>query len=75
MSGISPISSISSSLIAASAQFTAAGGATVAAANGDQGALAAAIVQQAQAGVQLQAAANIEKVANEMTSVLLDITV
>jgi hypothetical protein len=74
MSAISPISSISSNLVSASAQFGAATGATVAAANG-QGPLAAAIVQQAQAGVQLQAAANVEKVANEMTSVLLDITV
>jgi hypothetical protein len=74
MSGIAPVSSISSNLVSASAQFGASAGATAAAANG-QGPLAAAIVQQAQAGVQLQAAANVEKVANQMTSVLLDITV
>ena len=76
MNPISPISSVSTNLISASAQFGAATGATLSAANaGGQGPLAAAIMQQDQAGVQLKAAANVEKVANQMTNALLDITV
>jgi hypothetical protein len=71
---MNPISSASAGVLSASAQFATAGISTVAAANG-QGNLAAAIVGQAQAGVQLQAAANVEKVSDELTATLLDITV
>ena len=71
-----PISSVSSNLLTASARFGAASGAVVAASsNVGNGDLAAAIVGQAQAGVQLQAAANVQNISNQMTSALLDITV
>jgi hypothetical protein len=72
---MNPISSASSGLISASANFSAASGSVVSAVNGGNGDLTAAIVSQSQAAVQLQAAANVEKVSNAMTSVLLDITV
>jgi hypothetical protein len=70
-----PVSNASSGLIAASARFNAASGNVAVAAGGGNGDLAAAIVGQAQAGVQLQAAANVQKVSDQMVSTLLDITV
>jgi hypothetical protein len=73
MSPISSISSISTNLIAASAAFGSVAANTANVAN-TQGPLAAAIVEQDQAGVQLQAAANVAKIADEMTATILDIT-
>jgi hypothetical protein len=73
MGSISSISSIQTNLVAASAAFGSAAANTANVAN-TQGPLAAAIVEQAQAGVQLQAAANVTKIADEMTATLLDIT-
>ena len=70
-----PNSSINASLVSASARFNAESQNIVASASNGTGDLAAAIVGQAQAGVQLQAAANVEKVSDELTSALLDITV
>jgi len=70
-----PVSTASSSLIAASARYGAAGANVVAADSGGNGDMAAAIVGQAEAGVQLQAAANVQNISNQMTSALLDITV
>ena len=73
---MNPISSAASGVLAASARFGAANSNIVtAAANGGGGDLAAAIVGQAEAGVQLKAAANVQKVSDQMTSTLLDITV
>jgi hypothetical protein len=69
------VSAASSGLIAASARFNTASNNVAVAAGGGTGDLAAAIVGQAQAGVQLQAAANVQKVSDQMTSALLDITV
>ena len=80
---MNPISPASSGLLAASARFGQTGGAVVAAAantganpgaNPGGGALAAAIVGQAGAAVQLQAAANVQKVSDQMIATLLDIT-
>jgi len=70
-----PVSTASSGLMAASAKFNTASSNVVAAASGGNGDLAAAIVGQAQAGVQMQAAANVQNISNQMTSALLDITV
>jgi hypothetical protein len=69
------IAAASTGLATASARFTQATIGLASAATGGGGDLAAAIVGQAQAGVQLQAAANVTKVSDEMTAVLLDITV
>jgi len=73
MGPISSISSISTNLIAASSAFGSAAASTANVAN-TQGPLAAAIVAQDQAGVQLQASASVAKVADEMTATILDIT-
>ena len=73
---MNPISTASSGMLAASARFESANSNIVtAAANGGSGDLAAAIVGQAQAGVQLKAAANVQKISDQMVSTLLDITV
>ena len=69
------IAAASTGLATASARFTQATLGVAAAAGGQSGDLAAAIVGQSQAGVQLQAAANVQKVADELTATLLDITV
>ena len=55
-----PVSTASSSLIAASARYGAAGANVVAAASGGNGDMAAA---------------NVQNISNQMTSALLDITV
>ena len=70
-----PISSATSALVSASARFNAESQNIVAAATNGQDNLAAAIVGQAQASVQFRAAANVEKVSDELTATLLDITV
>ena len=73
---MNPISSASSGLLAASTRFNTAGAGVVAAANsGGGGDLAAAVVGQSEAGVQFQAAVNVQKVSDQMVSTLLDITV
>jgi|HubBroStandDraft_4_1064222.scaffolds.fasta_scaffold2969531_1 hypothetical protein len=73
---MNPISSAASGLLNAGASYNAASGNIIAAAaNGGGGDMAAAIVGQAEAGVQLQAAANVQKVSDQMTATLLDITV
>jgi hypothetical protein len=72
---MNPISSASAGLVSATAQYYAASTGVVSAANGGgSGDLAAAIVGQAEAGAQLQAAANVQKISDELTATLLDIT-
>jgi phytoene dehydrogenase-like protein len=72
---MNPISSASSAVLASSAAFNSASLGVVSAANGGGGALASAIVGQAEAGVQLQAAAQVEQVSEALSSALVDITV
>ena len=69
-----PISSATSNLISASERANTASLNVLAAANNGAGDLAAAIVGQAQAGVQLQAAADVQKVSDQLTATLLGIT-
>ncbi|HEX4180008.1 MAG TPA: hypothetical protein VHY32_04395 [Caulobacteraceae bacterium] len=72
---MNPISAASSGLQAATANFAVSSLGVVSAANNGGGALASAIVGEAQAGIQLQAAANVEKVSEQLSSALIDITV
>jgi phytoene dehydrogenase-like protein len=72
---MNPISSASSAVLSSSNAFNTASLGVVAAANGGGGALASAIVGQAEAGVQLQAAAQVEQVSEALSSALVDITV